>query len=218
MEQCEKMEIDLESDSFFGEQKDWGGKELDQTQMKETRIQFFAEDFKIIRNFKKMRLNEHWTEMFEYDEMAAEFHITNSMIEEKLTIRCVDYSQVQLWTKSFTVPKEINPEKIRVYVGRCKIIITGDLNEEPFWLSNQLQEKIVENDEQHPVSRKRKLSTTEIDDPNKNFTMEIEDSCPFSQFTQPTQYSFDLNETKERFNESPDFCSTQKQSQQLFFT
>ena len=80
-----------------------------------------------------MRLNEHWTEMFEYDEMAAEFHITNSIIEEKLTIRCVDYSQVQLWTKNFTVPKEINPEKIRVYVGRCKIIISGgksDLEEQ----------------------------------------------------------------------------------------
>ena len=72
-----------------------------------------------------MRLNEHWTEMFEYDEMAAEFQITNSTFEEKLTIRCVDYSQVQLWTKSFAIPKEINPKTLRIYIGRCKIIITG---------------------------------------------------------------------------------------------
>lgn len=72
-----------------------------------------------------MRLNKYWTEMFEYDEMAAEFQITNSTFEEKLTIRCVDYSQVHLWTKCFTIPKEINPKTIRIYVGRCKIIITG---------------------------------------------------------------------------------------------
>ena len=94
----------------------------------------------------------------------------------------------------------------------------SDLNEEPFWLSNKIQEEIDENDEKDPISRKRKLSANELDDPNKDLTMEIEDSCPFSQFTQPTQYSFDLNETRESFNESPDFCSTQKQSQQLFFT
>ena len=63
--------------------------------------------------------------MFEYEEDAVEFQITNSMFEEKLTIRCVDYSQVELWIKSFTVPKEINPKKIKIYVGRFKIIITG---------------------------------------------------------------------------------------------
>jgi hypothetical protein len=124
-------------------------------------------------------------------------------------------------------------EGARLLLLEVKLINTStgqnyvsDLNEEPFWLSNQLQEKmddqlqekIVENDEQDPISRKRKLSANELDDPNKDFTMEIEDSCPFSEFTQPTQYSFDLNETRESFNESPDFCSTQKQSQQLFFT
>jgi len=91
------------------------------------------------------------------------------------------------------------------------------LNEEPFWLSNQ-QAEFVENDEHQPASEKTKQSRDELDDPNKDFTMEIEDSCPFSEFTQPTQYSFDLDGTKESFSESPDFCSTQKQSQQLFFT
>ena len=62
-------------------------------------------------------------------------------------------------------------------------------------------------------------------DPNKDFTMEIEDSCPFS-ISQQTQYSFDVNETRdelsgslnESFSGSPAYCSTQMQSQQLFFT
>lgn len=88
-------------------------------------IQFFAEDFPVIRNFKKMQLNEDWTEMFEYSEDAGEFHITCPVFEEKLTIRCVDYSQVELWKKSFKIPKEIDPKTVRIYAGRCKIIITG---------------------------------------------------------------------------------------------
>ena len=36
----QKMEIDLESESFFGELKDWGGKLVDQIQIMETRNGF----------------------------------------------------------------------------------------------------------------------------------------------------------------------------------
>ena len=54
------------------------------------------------------------------------------------------------------------------------------------------------------------VESDEDEDPNKNLTMEIEDSCPFS-ITESTQHSFDISDS---YPASPAFCSTQKEPSQ----